>query len=773
MGAWSLFPHVIVRTTGFSFSLVRGLAYERSAAVAERLYGSANKLDTYRREGPRIERPAKTVLKALKAGHPIDLDDVSRPHRFVEWNRLAGELLAVESEFQKAYDEDDAQGQAALKTMFTDPRFLEAVASSSPPVFQDITRGRVNARVLRQVASYAQRFGAKNETMSFFGAINYGRLDAIGPDGIALAWSGPGHLLARRTYLSAWAVQGVAHAIASDPKVLPWLAPRRRSFQEFPARRTPESEAKGPSTLERLFHLADGTKTVAVLAHELGVTVEALAPQVALAFQKGLLTHQLETPASLHQPVDDLIDRLAALPGSVARRHLDGLAAVNQAMGRYGASKAQEKVELNEKVRSFVSQTWSVVRDAHAQSQGSAERRTEGHNFYADRLPLREECGGDLRLTVSGARARELVDEVAPALEVLAVQAGALRSAARREVARRLGKAQLPFWKVGAALSDVPLPRDPAGLEAVVRNAWSGDTDELDLTPLLSSLPPRPTLPVVSTIDLLIGADSTRAWSEGRYEVVVGDVHDAALIWGWALQFHPDRSGVERELKLALAHLEPPFPLVTVLASRRTGLVPNELPGVVVELGSPSGRIGAWRAPLDDLWVESTGDDVKLMSKALGSEVILHNGELDTLVHTAFSMPRMRALKLDLGPFTPRLRVGRAVLQRAQWRLPREDTRAVLEVATERDRLKRAVELWQARDLPRYVFAKFVGERKPVLVDPHSPILMRVFTNLLDAHPEVVLSEMRPGPEQLWLHSDEGPHTAELRCIFMRAGAHE
>jgi hypothetical protein len=34
--------------------------------------------------------------------------------------------------------------------------------------------------------------------------------------------------------------------------------------------------------------------------------------------------------------------------------------------------------------------------------------RGEGHNFYQDRLPLREECGGDLRLTLSGERAREL-----------------------------------------------------------------------------------------------------------------------------------------------------------------------------------------------------------------------------------------------------------------------------------------------------------------------------------------------------------------------------
>jgi len=769
VGTWSLFPHVIVRTTGFPFELVRTLAYERAAQVAERLVSSSTRLEAYRRDGPRIERPPKEVLKALRSGSVIDLDDVSRPHRFVEWNRLAGELLSIEREFQDGYDADEKRAQAATAQMLGDPWFLEAVASSSPPVFQDIMRGRLNSRVMRQVASYTQRFGAKNETMSFFGAINYGWLNGDGAPKVEISWSGPRKLKARNTYLAAWAVQGIAAAVASDPQVLPWLSPRRRSFGEFPSRKSPDGTKVEPSLLERLFHLADGTRTVATLARELNTDLATLAPQIALAFQKGLLTHQLEVPASLHRPVDDLIDRLAGLPGQVGQRHQHGLTAVVKAMEQYGASNAGAKVDLNDRVRGFVSQIWNVSREPPKPvSVDGQVRRTEGHNFYADRLPLREECGGDLTLTVGGPRARELVDNATGALEVLAIQAGALRAACRREVASRLGKAKLPFWKVGAALADAKIPRDPVGLEAVVRHAWDGKSAELDLGPLVPSLPPGPTLPIISTIDLLVGAKSAQAWEAGDYEVVLGDVHDAALIWGWALQFHPDRNGVERDLRQALAQLETPHPLITVLASRRTGLVPNELPGLVVELGSPSGRIGAWRAPLDDLWVESDGVDARLVSHALGCEVLLHNGELDTLAHTAFALPRMRALKVDLGPYTPRIKVGGVVLQRAQWRLPKDDTRAVLEVATERDRLKRAVDLWSSRGLPRFVFAKFVGERKPVLVDPYSPMLMRVFVNLLEAHPEVMLSEMRPDPDHLWLQGPEGRHTSELRCVFMR-----
>jgi hypothetical protein len=54
-----------------------------------------------------------------------------------------------------------------------------------------------------------------------------------------------------------------------------------------------------------------------------------------------------------------------------------------------------------------------------------------------------------------------------------------------------------------------------------------------------------------------------------------------------------------------------------------------------------------------------------------------------------------------------------------------------------------------------------------VLVDVRSPPLLRVFLNLLEQKQEVVLSEMRPSPEQLWLRAAEGRHTVELRCTLL------
>lgn len=217
----------------------------------------------------------------------------------------------------------------------------------------------------------------------------------------------------------------------------------------------------------------------------------------------------------------------------------------------------------------------------------------------------------------------------------------------------------------------------------------------------------------------------------------------------------------------ALGALRRPMPFVTVLASRRTGLLPSEFPGPVVELGGVSARASAWRLPFDDLQVESDGRTARLLSTRLGTEVCLYNGEMESLVQTAFALPRVRPLRVSLGAHTPRLKLGGAVLQREQWRMEAADAEALVACKDDKARLRAAVGIWARMGLPDHVFAKFPGERKPVLIDVQSPALLRVFVNLLEQKGEVVLSEMLPSPGQLWLGAAGGRHTAELRCCFM------
>ena len=71
--------------------------------------------------------------------------------------------------------------------------------------------------------------------------------------------------------------------------------------------------------------------------------------------------------------------------------------------------------------------------------------------------------------------------------------------------------------------------------------------------------------------------------------------------------------------------------------------------------------------------------------------------------------------------------------------------------------------------LPRFVFARFAGERKPYLFDTHSPFGADLVCHAARNGSSVVLEEMCPGPRELWRRDEEGSYTCELRMQAERA----
>jgi len=850
MSGWQMFPHLIVRTTGFPWEMLERLRCLETLDAARRCLRAEQALQKLRVDAPRLKHPPRAVVAALKAGRAVPLEQVEDASLFMEWNRAAVELKGAQEAFERAFDSESASAKAALRELATDARLLEAVASSSPPVFEDLSRGRWSARMERQLAGYLQRLCSKNETMSFFGPINYGRIEPDAPTGIDLSWSGPLLLTGRRTHLASWLIQGVAHRIAFDPGVAPWLVLRLKGFAEPPlpprrqrlgellvdkavltpwqleralaiqakqpskqrlgellvesghcggadvdaalaaqtridqtlARQGRSGDSEETSLLHRLMRTVDGTRNLTALAKALGLPLEQLLPVARSAFEKKLVTHPLELPSASAQPLVELIERLSGIPGPAARAHLAPLGELRRRMERYGALDAAAKVRLNEETREFVQTVWQVRSPlekperpiAEAPEEGGVpleQRKTQAH-FYVDRLALREECRGDLRLVLRGERATELVQRLVRPLDLLGRAAESTRQRARERVAALMGKRRLPFWKVVAAFSQEAIPFDDSVSQSIAKAIPDAKASRHELgATALPAAQPTLELPLICSVDLLIAARDVEAWGRGEYELIMGDIHDTALVWGWSLQFHENRLRVEEEMLQALGALSKPMPMITALASRRTGLLPSEFPGPVIEVGGVSARPSAWRLPFDDLEVESDGKTARLLSRALQSEVSFYNGELESLVHTAFALPRIRPPRVDLGAHTPRILVEGVVLQREQWTLPTAHAQALLSCKDDKARLRAALQLWDELGLPAYVFAKLPGERKPILVDPSSPLLLRTFVNLLEHRGgEAVLSEMLPGPSQLWLGGDAGHHTAELRCVFLRGG---
>ena len=167
------------------------------------------------------------------------------------------------------------------------------------------------------------------------------------------------------------------------------------------------------------------------------------------------------------------------------------------------------------------------------------------------------------------------------------------------------------------------------------------------------------------------------------------------------------------------------------------------------------------------------GRRLRLMTTISGSDTIRH----DPLA--VFGFPHSLGgglLKSIRVPRLPRTRSGRVILTRRSWRVPAADLDAwhpPRRFDSRDARLFVSATLLRADlDLPRHLFVKFAHEPKPVYVDWNAPLLVRQFFRLAGvASPDdtVEISEMLPGPDQLWLRLGQHSYTSELRCaVFSR-----
>jgi hypothetical protein len=120
-------------------------------------------------------------------------------------------------------------------------------------------------------------------------------------------------------------------------------------------------------------------------------------------------------------------------------------------------------------------------------------------------------------------------------------------------------------------------------------------------------------------------------------------------------------------------------------------------------------------------------------------------------------------------PHSERVAIGKLVVQREAWRLAAGELAfsATKDVAWKQFAALRA---WaSANGVPRHVFVKAESEAKPIYFDFHSPLYVETFVALMRRLPpadQVAISEMLPGPQELWLHdADDNRYTTELRCV--------
>ncbi|HET6214757.1 MAG TPA: AMP-binding protein, partial [Micromonosporaceae bacterium] len=181
---WAMWRWICLRSAGFPFGLHETLSSPALAAIADRVNETGEGLDAYHGEFAVAERALSASLHAVAADR--------RFREAVAW-----------------------QNRHALQTG------VDALLRRDP---QTVARTGRYRKYEALVASYLQRYCAKNDTIGFFGPVGWTEV-RDGIDAIEMRPKPGGQLEKRTIYFEGWALRALAGAYAD--RLRPWLVPRR------------------------------------------------------------------------------------------------------------------------------------------------------------------------------------------------------------------------------------------------------------------------------------------------------------------------------------------------------------------------------------------------------------------------------------------------------------------------------------------------------------------------------------------------------------------
>lgn len=618
----------------------------------------------------------------------------------------------------------------------------------------------------RFVASYLQRYCAKNEQIGFFGPCGWGLVDGARAGLVAAATP----VRSLRVYFEYWAIAALAdRAARAAPDA---LAPRLSPDVRLDARELVLPDAVLPLDVAQREFLAalDGSTSVAALIDRYAGRPEtglgdaaALRTLLARLADTGVVDWRLPLPVTpeVSSLFDDCLARLGGSgPFAAAWRALDA--------GRAALAEAP-RAEMPARLAQF---------DAHF------EALTGTGAAYAGRTPLYADAPRAIELTLPDSLFATLAPALVPVLasaqwysQQLLTQYLEYVGATWREIAGGDDVPLATLWRVlqadtetalaigedvveqlqerWRAVLDIELERPRQAFDVETVAARAREVFALAAAPWAGARFQAP--------DLLLAAADLDALARGEWQAVLGEIHPCTNLMMQAVT-----------AKLC------PVRDAALAATARVQTEPELLPAIAREA---RGHRTAYSLELDqDYTIEYGANrasraknvlriaDLFVRGAAGGPELALRDGSRRWPLAQFFG-PQLRSIGISrFKPFAleahlPRLSLGRLVLQRESWRMPC----AALPFAKLRDRAERWLALRdRARTLglPRHCFYRVSGELKPWYLDLASPVYCDLFADVVRKTDggSVTIGEMLPDPAQCWLRDGRGRrYTAELR----------
>jgi hypothetical protein len=735
--------------------------------------------------------------------------------------RLGQPKLALEADgdideagFRTAYEAAVDEWCATLDEVVEGRTFRAAVLWQNRKIIHELVEPYLAARASgkrdsrrRQreiaLAKYIQRYHARNDSIGFFGPVGWAHwADAAG--GPALSVTGfHSEIVDRRAQVELWAVHALADQVCADPAVRRWLTPVRAATVKLVDGRI-HSPVRGWFDLPRpridVLAACDGCSTVADIARRLlaadvpGLTsTEDVERTLAALERAGHVVVGITVPPTLH-PDRFLRRRIDEIPDHATRApHVVMLDRVQAA-----AARVRDAAGDPDRLTPALGDLEAVFTEVTGEN---ASRRHAGR-LVSGRSLMVEDCRSSIEVTLPHSlladlavpldlmltSARWLVDRVAE--RYLTILGEIHRGMARGEAGVGLAAICYELWprctiaamRAEAAPSVDELRRRWARILAVPAGTQRHRVAAADIAVAVHEQFAAASAPWLSgryqCPDVMIAATDVEAISRGDYDWVLGEMHSAhsSLNQGVFVLSHPepDRVGAVadedarggRELIPIYPSDWPeisgrayPPPYLVSDAYEYVRLAAEAPRDTMTSPGLPISALTMVRDEQGDLWVEADDGRRWHPLAALG-EFMMGLAE----VFQPFAP----------APHRPRICVDRLVIGREQWHVP---AGAITWPRTRDDADRyRAARRWAADlGMPRYVFVRVVGQPKPYYVDFTSPLFLNMIASTLrglardDEASVVTISEMHPGPDDLWLpHSDPGRRcTSELRLAIV------
>jgi hypothetical protein len=801
-GEYSLWRSVCVRSAGFPADVLASLAIPASARAADEC------IDADRRaELLRVERRRLRAEQRRRRGDGTD--DATQPLQACE-RELAdatAAAAAAHAALQRALSADLLRTSQQLRVFASDPRVREAVLwqnrhaihTAFDPLVRMTERSSGSDRAAKErlVASYLQRYCAKNDSIGFFGPIAWGRLVDAGPP---VQMKAGARLISTRTArFESWAIDALARSFDARPALRRHATPRLLPQVRVDGSRLliPGRDPVGLNAVHAsLLRLCDGRSSALEVSRALGnLTGHAASDQevhgLLEAFtQMGLVTWSLEGPLE-RDPEQSLRRQLMRVDPPEHRAAclaaLDELDACKKAVSNAAGDAVAVDSALDALDATFTRLTTL------------SPTRKPGQT-YAARTLAYQDCQRDVVLDFGP----ELLARLGAPLSLLLASArwctaeigrkyrGELAAAVRR-LCPSNGASTADLLAVLAEGFDLgrsgELPPLMADVHSELRRRWltllapSSREQRVQyrseqLRPAVAAAfgaeAPGWTWARYVSPDLMIAAADTAAIARGEYLVVIGEMHLMNTVLQSALvDEHPDPAEIQAALDADF-----PDPVVVPVQSRDTF----------------TDRTMIGRRPKHSFWYESAREcapgprtavlrtaDLVVDSGPDGVWVRARDGRIridavDFLGYTlALRCVSMFGLLPD-APHSPRVSIDDVVVARERWQV----SAAALSWAWARTPLERfyGARRWADQEgIPRFTFFRSPVERKPCFLDLDSAVYVDLFAKFVrqaaaSGPATIGITEMLPAPDQLWLEDKEGRrYTSELRVVVVDPAA--